>query len=459
MRKFRLKCESNDMDFYDIFIDYQNEAFDTAVAIKLYHLLKDSKTARKFNNSSEYARKIYLPAPDGTRAEELSEEEYDILLKSKFLIFICSPETKYSKRTIDMIEAYRNIKSTNILTLLIKGEPEESFPDVLLFEEASLRLENNREAGSKEKELHKLEPLAADIRSNLISESIRQLENSEIYRLFASIFHCSFDDLFHRNKKMRKQKMQIAGMIIAIFLFIYGIVNLTLYTQYQDNVEFEGDGDEPATISELLQIKSDYHSYIDSLNKILPVLNQSIDAHYSFVNEIKGKSEQADLIIERIAYDKSYLICGGSYVADLITRQLKLAKSYRRKGNIQKEFDSYHYLSIYRTELYEDLEEFEEKVIAFAEYAQGDIKDAYYVVTNKYYDQNYFLMGDILIEIDNKTGSKLVRFINSNTEEDFVYCDDELTVQCLRMDAHNKMKCVTMRIPGSVLSYIYLTEL
>lgn len=76
----------------------------------------------------------------------------------------------------------------HILAVLVEGEPVDSFPDILRFEE--------REVTDAEGNVHiekiEVEPLAADVRGKDKKEVLKQIK-SELLRLVAPILGCNYD--------------------------------------------------------------------------------------------------------------------------------------------------------------------------------------------------------------------------------------------------------------------------
>ena len=66
-------------------------------------------------------------------SSDLSKDIEGRLADSEFLIVICSPDTKNSRWVDQEIRTFiKHRDRKNILPVLIKGEPEDSFPDILM---------------------------------------------------------------------------------------------------------------------------------------------------------------------------------------------------------------------------------------------------------------------------------------------------------------------------------------
>lgn len=82
-----------------------------------------------------------------------------------------------------------------ILTVLVEGEPEESFPEELLFEDEIVK-----ENGVHSVHRKAVEPLAADIRAKSKRQMCALLE-TELLRIIAPIFGLEYDDLRQRHRE------------------------------------------------------------------------------------------------------------------------------------------------------------------------------------------------------------------------------------------------------------------
>ena len=96
-----------------------------------------------------------------------------------------------------------------ILTVLVNGEPEEAFPEILCQKEKTV-IENGEERIVK----IPVEPLAADVRGNS-PKLIEQKLKTEILRILAPMLSCTYDELRQRH---REYKLKCAFGIIGLIL-------------------------------------------------------------------------------------------------------------------------------------------------------------------------------------------------------------------------------------------------
>ena len=190
---------------YDIFISYKHADLDYAVAAGLqkklehYHVPRgiQKKTGKKKIN------RVFRDEEELSIGHDLSEEIEAQLKETEFLLVICSPASRASiwvKREINIFLKYH--PASHILPVLIDGEPEEAFPEVLL--------------GMGE-------PFAADIRGKNKKEVLSKM-NKELERIVAPVLHCSYDELHQRQKRYQMQRF---ALLLSCLLVV-----LTAFTAY-----------------------------------------------------------------------------------------------------------------------------------------------------------------------------------------------------------------------------------
>ncbi len=189
---------------YDAFISYRHTPLDKETAkmvhtgLETYHVPGSvrSKTGKK-RISRVFRDEEELPI-----GSDLNDNIRKALSGSEFLIVICTPDTRGSIWVQKEIETFIALHGRhNILAVLAKGEPAESFPEMLLEDE------NGKP----------VEPLAADIRGE--TRSMRKKKfRTELLRLAAPILGCSYDDLRqrHRERKIRRAVAFTACIAVAV---------------------------------------------------------------------------------------------------------------------------------------------------------------------------------------------------------------------------------------------------
>lgn len=202
---------------YDAFISYRHAPLDMYIAEKLHHyletfklpLLADKKSLKKTKIKRVFRDKEELPVSDN-----LSDPINQALQNAQYLIVICSPKTPESKWVEKEITTFAKLHGRDrILSVLIEGEPQDSFPYALCHDV-------NEETG----EITEVEPLAADIRADRKEKSAKKLKK-EVLRLVAPMLGCGYDDLKQRHKEYRLKKALLIAGIVALFFLAAGSVS------------------------------------------------------------------------------------------------------------------------------------------------------------------------------------------------------------------------------------------
>ncbi len=201
---------------YDAFVCWEDNEFDTRVALRLPVEINKYKPPKRLYREEvlEKYDNIVLDSIEEIKSGKFSQCTKEKLIESKFLIVICSPRAKESKRINEIILYFKNIgKSDKILPLIIEGKPNTSFPNPLFDEKITTIINENNEI----EEVNEIaEPLATDITASNINESLRLLK-SEKLRLIARLIGYGYDDLVQRHRKRERRRLTIIlSMIISI---------------------------------------------------------------------------------------------------------------------------------------------------------------------------------------------------------------------------------------------------
>lgn len=205
---------------YDAFISYRHIPRDSRIAEKLHKSLETYRTPSYLVKRGFPARlkKVFRDRDELPTSSDLNQDIEDALLKSKFLIVVCSPEAAKSKWVLREIEIFGASRGYDkILALLIEGEPAEAFPNGLI---RSLY-------DGKGDFIKVVEPLAADIRSDSGAASLKLLKTEKL-RFLASILGCRFDDLRQREHERKTRRILTLSASIAAFLLA-----VTVFTLWQ----------------------------------------------------------------------------------------------------------------------------------------------------------------------------------------------------------------------------------
>ena len=215
---------------YDAFISYRHMEFDKAVADKLQKLLEKYIPPSSIVSRSERKKlRLFRDETELASSSNLSDEIKRALESSRYLIVICSKATKDSQWCQQEIEYFKELNNgsvSNILTLLIEGEPSEVFPEELRFE--TYTYEDGK--GNLSTETKKVEPLATNIIAPTRKESFKKLEQ-EYLRLVAPLLGCRYDDLYNRNQRRRNKRNLLIAASLIVFLALFAIYSSIMMIQ------------------------------------------------------------------------------------------------------------------------------------------------------------------------------------------------------------------------------------
>lgn len=329
---------------YDAFISYRHSEADMYVAKKIHKMLETFKVPRSVKN--KYGKKsihrVFRDQEELPIGSDLADNIVKALSESEYLIVICSPRTPESywvQKEIDTFIAMHG--RTNILAVLIEGEPSESFPKQLLTDEKG----------------EPVEPLAADVRGAVRRETDKKLK-TEIVRLAAPLLHCSYDELRqrHRERKIRKAFYGLSGFAVLAAAFGgYSAYNAVMIQKNYEgkqinqskyladtamNLIEEGDRITAGLIAmEALPGKKDDRPYVTSASY---ALGQALNL-YDNGNVIqKDCLLKHDMPVSNISYsyDGTELVSidteGNVYVWDIESRKeiIKIAARINDNGNV-----------------------------------------------------------------------------------------------------------------------------
>lgn len=199
---------------YDAFISYRHLQKDKKVAVRLQQLLerrrwKKGQRLRIFRDQSE------LPS-----SSDLGADIRKALERSRYLIVICSSAYSESKWCMEELNYFRKLHGeTNlrILAVLVEGEPQESFPEQLMWENRQGTAEDGTAINMKVE----IEPLGADVRAKNDYQMLRLLKR-EYLRIVAPILGCGFDELYRRSQRRTRRTILLAAGAVTTVAVAFG---------------------------------------------------------------------------------------------------------------------------------------------------------------------------------------------------------------------------------------------
>lgn len=216
---------------YDAFISYRHCELDQFVAINLHKKLesfKAPKSVQKLVKSGKTRiERVFRDEDELPLSDNLSEPIDQALSNSEFLIVICTPRLSQSKWCLREIETFiKKHDRKHVLLVLAEGEPEESFPEILTYEE----VQEKDKDGNVKVVRKKMEPLAADVRGLDKKEMLKAMDIAVI-KLAAAIFGLNYDDLRRRHHEQKIKKLTTVWGTISVVILMFAIVSFLLLTK------------------------------------------------------------------------------------------------------------------------------------------------------------------------------------------------------------------------------------
>lgn len=219
---------------FDAFISYRHCDIDSFVAKTIHRQLEAYKlpgnVSRKIKKSNPDAKtritRVFRDEEELPLSEDLEGSIVSALENADWLIVICSPRLKESlwcKREIETFVSMHGLE--HVLAVLVEGEPEDSFPEQLLYKD----VKTVDKDGHIEIVRQPVEPMAADARGKNKSEIKKKIKN-DFLRLCAPMFGLAYDDLKQRHREAKLKRNGMLASVIASVSVLVAIVSISAAT-------------------------------------------------------------------------------------------------------------------------------------------------------------------------------------------------------------------------------------
>ena len=243
---------------YDAFISYRHTEPDSYVAEILHRQLESFRLPTNVLRSRQAAdqeartriRRVFRDKEELPLVSNLADPITEALEQSEFLIVICSPRLNESMWCRKEIETFIHLHDReHVLAVLVEGEPENAFPEELLYREEEILQPD----GSVMINKTPVEPLAADVRGKNKKE-IREKLKGELLRLVAPMFGCSYDELKQRHREQRIRKMIVTAGAVSAGCLLFGAVSTTMALRIREqNIRITQQAEQLKTQSDKIQ--------------------------------------------------------------------------------------------------------------------------------------------------------------------------------------------------------------
>lgn len=206
---------------FDAFISYRHCEKDSFVSEQLHKRLEEYKlpksVVKKHGLTRNGISRVFRDEAELPLSENLSDPINVALKNSEFLIVVCTPrlpESLWCRKEVETFVETHDRK--HVLLVLAEGEPDESFPEILTYEDRILKDENGHEVKVRTER----EPLAADCRGENKKEILKALDDV-VLRLVAAIFGLNYDDLKqrHRERQLKRRRIAFASVMAVVTVF------------------------------------------------------------------------------------------------------------------------------------------------------------------------------------------------------------------------------------------------
>ena len=128
---------------YDAFISYSHNEKDAFAAEQLHKTLEHYHIPKRIQQSSgkKKIERVFRDREEMPISFNLASNIQEALDQSEFLILMCSPNSIKSEWVQREVETFlKSHSKEQVLTVLLEGEPEKVFPEVLCYEERKVEL-------------------------------------------------------------------------------------------------------------------------------------------------------------------------------------------------------------------------------------------------------------------------------------------------------------------------------
>ena len=215
---------------YKAFISYRHKPNDMKTAKAVHQLIEHyripAEIAEKHGIPDRRFGRVFRDQDELPLSDNLSSNITQALDSSEYLIVICTPDLPQSiwcKREITYFLEHH--PRSHVLAVLADGTLETSFPD-------SLTHVYDPETNET---IELVEPLAANICGT--SGPDMKLLKKEIFRLYAAMIPCAFDDLWQRERRYQTRRRIIAGGLAGCLLL--GYTGTVIYKNHQIQTAYD----------------------------------------------------------------------------------------------------------------------------------------------------------------------------------------------------------------------------
>ncbi len=208
---------------YDAFISYRHAELDSFVAENIHRRLEKFRlpksVIKKYGITKTRIERVFRDVEELPLTDNLSDPINNALSNTDYLIVIATPRYLQSRWCLQEITTFLETHDReHVLTVLAEGEPYESFPEILTYEDVTRTDVNGTTTVIREER----EPLAADSRGNDKKEILKTMD-TVVTKLCATMFGLNYDDLKQRRREQRLKRIALLASLVGIFVLGFAI--------------------------------------------------------------------------------------------------------------------------------------------------------------------------------------------------------------------------------------------
>ena len=200
---------------FTAFISYRHQSPDKDVAQRLHTAIETYRIPAAIRKKTGRKKMglVFRDEEELPLSSDLGKDIETALDSSDWLIAVCSPRYLESRWCMRELEYFIEKKGRDhVLTILVEGEPKDSFP-------AALQV---REDGKG------VEPLAADVRAESAAAALKKLKGEKL-RLLAPMLGVPYDDLRMRERQRRRKR--IASLAAAALVSAGALTGVLIHNE------------------------------------------------------------------------------------------------------------------------------------------------------------------------------------------------------------------------------------
>ncbi len=276
---------------YDAFISYRHCELDSFISENLHKKLESYKmpksVVKKLGAGKTQIERVFRDEAELPLSNNLSDPISEALNNSEFLIVICTPrlpQSQWCKKEVETFVATHDRK--HVLLVLAEGEPEESFPEILMYEDITAKDENGNDITVRVDR----EPLAADCRGDNNQQRLKAMDNV-VLKICAAIFNLNYDDLKqrHRERQIRRRIIAMSAALAIVSIFAVTCLGFMLKINNQRKEIQDKYAGTMASASEQLLSQGLQKDALYAVRQVLPdsaKKGYNKDAYYALVNAV-----------------------------------------------------------------------------------------------------------------------------------------------------------------------------